>query len=217
VRQPTPIRVAIVTASDIEGAGLAALLAAGTGFEVQEPVVGRGADPVRVLAGEPDVVVIGSAVGGYEWLLTLVGALSAAGTGVGMVAVVDRPRSGWLSRLAASGISGLAELATPAQQLRTAVMAVAGGHDWVAGTISSVMAEQIVATAEGRGLEPLTTRELAVLRVLAQGADNVQAGAILGISQHTVASHVQSIATKLRASSRLHAVAIGIRTGLIDP
>jgi DNA-binding NarL/FixJ family response regulator len=64
-------------------------------------------------------------------------------------------------------------------------------------------------------LEPLTTRELEVLRLLALGLANKQIAVQLNISDHTVKFHVAAILGKLGANSRTEAVAIGIRTGLI--
>jgi len=64
-------------------------------------------------------------------------------------------------------------------------------------------------------LEPLTARELEVLRLLALGLANKQIAARLKISDHTVKFHVAAILGKLGASSRTEAVAIGIRTGLV--
>jgi DNA-binding NarL/FixJ family response regulator len=64
-------------------------------------------------------------------------------------------------------------------------------------------------------LEPLTARELEVLRLLALGLSNKQIAARLKISDHTVKFHVAAILGKLDAGSRTEAVAIGIRTGLI--
>jgi DNA-binding NarL/FixJ family response regulator len=64
-------------------------------------------------------------------------------------------------------------------------------------------------------LEPLTARELEVLRLLALGLANKQIAARLNISDHTVKFHVAAILGKLGAASRTEAVAIGIRTGLV--
>jgi DNA-binding CsgD family transcriptional regulator len=68
-----------------------------------------------------------------------------------------------------------------------------------------------------RGLsEPLTRRELEVLRLLARGLTNQQLAAVLGISEHTVKFHVSSVLGKLGAQSRAEAVALGYRLGLVS-
>ncbi len=61
----------------------------------------------------------------------------------------------------------------------------------------------------------LTSRELEVLRMMAEGAANKIIAFKLGISEHTVKFHVAAILSKLNASSRTEAVAIGIRKGLV--
>lgn len=61
----------------------------------------------------------------------------------------------------------------------------------------------------------LTAREIEVLGMLAEGLANKNIAFRLGISEHTVKFHIASIFTKLNASSRAEAVAIGMRQGLI--
>ena len=62
----------------------------------------------------------------------------------------------------------------------------------------------------------LTPRELEVLGLLAQGHANAEIGERLLISTNTVRNHVQSVLTKLGARSRLDAVAIATRQGLVS-
>ena len=64
-------------------------------------------------------------------------------------------------------------------------------------------------------VEPLTNRELEVLRLLASGWGNKQIAGKLGISDHTAKFHVAQILAKLNAASRTEAVTIAIRSGLI--
>jgi NarL family two-component system response regulator YdfI len=63
--------------------------------------------------------------------------------------------------------------------------------------------------------DPLTPRELEVLRMMADGAANKNIAWQLGISEHTVKFHVASILAKLHAGSRTEAVTAGLRRGLI--
>jgi len=63
--------------------------------------------------------------------------------------------------------------------------------------------------------EPLTTRELEVLALMAQGLSNKQIAARLAISDQTVKFHVASIGGKLNALNRTDAVRRGLRRGLI--
>src|SRR3989442_4162253 len=64
-------------------------------------------------------------------------------------------------------------------------------------------------------IEPLTARELEVLRLLASGASSGSASEALGISTATLRAHVQNLLRKLGAHSRLEAVAEAARLGLV--
>jgi len=75
------------------------------------------------------------------------------------------------------------------------------------GTISSRPSATLV--------EPLTAREIEVLRLLAGGLGNKEIASRLDISEHTVKFHVASIMGKLGAASRTEAVTLGLRHGLI--
>ena len=63
--------------------------------------------------------------------------------------------------------------------------------------------------------EPLSERELEVLDVIAEGLSNKLIAHRLGISEHTVKTHVASIFAKLGATSRTEAVSLAIRRGLV--
>lgn len=62
----------------------------------------------------------------------------------------------------------------------------------------------------------LSPRELEVLRWLLNGKSNWDIGKILHISEYTVKNHVQRILKKLNASSRQHAVAKALESGIIQ-
>jgi DNA-binding NarL/FixJ family response regulator len=64
--------------------------------------------------------------------------------------------------------------------------------------------------------EDLTERELSVLRAISKGCSNKIIGAELGISEHTIKNHVQSILAKLGANDRTHAVTIALQRGFIE-
>jgi two-component system nitrate/nitrite response regulator NarL len=64
-------------------------------------------------------------------------------------------------------------------------------------------------------IEPLTPRELEVLRLVAEGLPNKTIAARLDISEHTVKFHVNTILGKLGVASRTEAVVRATRLGLI--
>jgi len=98
-----------------------------------------------------------------------------------------------------------------------AVRAVACGGRW----FSQAVQEQVKRWALGATPLPaevagLTDRELGVLRLMAQGRDNVRIADALCIAAGTVKNHVISIYAKLNASSRAEAVAWAWQHGLMD-
>ena len=62
--------------------------------------------------------------------------------------------------------------------------------------------------------EPLTSREMAVLKLLAQGLSNQEIAAALTISERTVGGHVSNILTKLHLANRTQAALYALREGL---
>jgi ATP/maltotriose-dependent transcriptional regulator MalT len=77
------------------------------------------------------------------------------------------------------------------------------------------VAPPTVAAAQAE-LPHLTSRELEVLRSLAQGLSDREIGQMLFISPRTVARHLHSIYQKLEVTSRSGATAFAHRNGLID-
>lgn len=127
-----------------------------------------------------------------------------------VVLTVDSGRLDGIHVAMSLGVSGLLDRECPPAQLRSAVLAVANGQDWVAASLVPLLA----AAPAPAGL--LTSRETQVLQALAAGRDNQQVAAALGISAHTVANHVRAILRKLGAANRLEAVSLALRRGLLD-
>jgi DNA-binding NarL/FixJ family response regulator len=64
-------------------------------------------------------------------------------------------------------------------------------------------------------VEPLTSREMQVLQLLADGLANKAIAGQLGVSDETVKFHLTSIFGKLGASNRTDAVRQALRRGLV--
>ncbi|MEI9974626.1 MAG: response regulator transcription factor [Ignavibacteriota bacterium] len=65
-------------------------------------------------------------------------------------------------------------------------------------------------------LDPLSTRELEVLRCISKGNSNKVVADILGISEDTVKGHMRNVLTKLNANDRTHAVTIALKRGYLE-
>jgi DNA-binding NarL/FixJ family response regulator len=115
----------------------------------------------------------------------------------------------------ASGAGAVLLRTTPADKLHAALRAVA--HDLVVADadVAAIVFEQRVRSEEGELDEPLTHRELEVMQHLAGGLTNREIAAALGITEHTVKFHVNSILEKLGAESRTEAVVRAARLGIV--
>jgi DNA-binding NarL/FixJ family response regulator len=65
-------------------------------------------------------------------------------------------------------------------------------------------------------IERLTAREREILHLIAEGADNKTIADRLIVSPHTVRTHVQNLLAKLGAHSKLEALTIAARRGLVE-
>jgi DNA-binding NarL/FixJ family response regulator len=86
---------------------------------------------------------------------------------------------------------------------------------------AGVPADAVIAStpdhADDDGIEPeqLTSRELEVLQLIADGLPNKSIATRLVISDQTVKFHVSSIYGKLGAANRTDAVRLAVRRGLL--
>lgn len=66
------------------------------------------------------------------------------------------------------------------------------------------------------GVDSLSARELEVLNALAAGHGTTEIARTLQLSEHTVRNHVRNVLAKLGAHTKLEAVVIAARAGLVD-
>jgi DNA-binding NarL/FixJ family response regulator len=78
-----------------------------------------------------------------------------------------------------------------------------------------VQQEAALDLAQHLSDDPLSGRELGVLRRVGAGLSNKRVAGELGLSEDTIKSHMKHITQKLRASDRTHAVTIALRRGLM--
>jgi len=97
----------------------------------------------------------------------------------------------------------------PPEQIAETIRQVYAGKKRVSPEVASTLAEHF-------GEQPLTKREVDVLRQVAEGNRNRDIGKQLFISEETVKVHLRRIMEKLGASDRTHATAIATRRGFIQ-
>ena len=111
-----------------------------------------------------------------------------------------------------SGARGFALKAGPAHELVAAARAVASGASYVDPRLNPF----ILGRASTEDIPVLTGREREVMALLAEGLKGPQVAQRLGISPDTVRTHVENAMEKLEARTRVHAIAIALRQGLIE-
>lgn len=116
----------------------------------------------------------------------------------------------------AGGASAVLPLEVRGPELMAAVRAVANGLVVMQPAVSLEMAA-LTRTSQRRAELPvsLTPREQEVLTLLARGLANKAMAAELGITEHTVKTHVAAVYEKLGAGNRAEAVVAAARQGLI--
>jgi DNA-binding NarL/FixJ family response regulator len=99
-------------------------------------------------------------------------------------------------------------------ELVLAVRTVHTGEAYVAQSMLSELLPRLRSSFRPVGSD-LTKREREVLQLLADGKSNEAVARELVVSKHTVRNHVQNVLGKLEAHSKLEAVAIAVREGLV--
>lgn len=205
------LRVLIVADDPLVRAGLAAILG------VQPPIAVAGSASsdeglaAALAAFAPDTVVwdLGWEPGAHIDVLSRF----CDEHGLPVVALLSNGAAG--DEVRAAGAAGLLGRTASAVQIAAAVVAAVNGlHVYDAGLLPPPL-QPAAPAAPAAAAEPLSNRELDVLRGLAEGLSNKQIARSLGISEHTVKFHINAIMGKLGAQSRTEAVVRATRAGLI--
>ncbi len=103
-------------------------------------------------------------------------------------------------------------------EILQAIYAVSEGDLYVHPSMTRALLHQAITSEQRRGaaVEPLTPRELDVLRLLARGNTNRQTAAVLGLSVRTVENHRANLMGKLGISSRVELVGYAEEHKLFD-
>jgi DNA-binding NarL/FixJ family response regulator len=114
-----------------------------------------------------------------------------------------------------AGVSGYLLKDVSATELIQAGKLALEGKAVIHPTLTRAFIEeaQYVDTRPGT---PLSRRESEILQMVAYGATTKEVAHKLGISPHTVKTHLERIFEKLGANDRAQAVAIALRKGLVD-
>jgi DNA-binding NarL/FixJ family response regulator len=216
------IRVALVDDQAIVRNGLARILSPQDGFEVvAECADGRQAvDELPSLA--PDVVLMDVRMPVLDGIAATAQLRRAVGDAVAVLVLTTFGEDDVLWAALEAGAAGFVLKDTSAEDLITAVRAVAGGAAWFDPAVTPRILEHYrrrVAPMrrDGARLELLTERELEVLRLMARGATNLEIAGTLFVAEATVKTHVGSIFGKLGVRDRPAAIVFAYDHGVVTP
>jgi len=114
-----------------------------------------------------------------------------------------------------AGVSGYLLKDVSAGELIQAAKLALEGKAVIHPTLTRAFIEE-VQYVEHRPDTPLSRRESQILQKVAYGATTKEVAHDLGISPHTVKTHLERIFEKLGANDRAQAVAIALRKKLVD-
>lgn len=182
-------------------------------YEIEE--TGSGEEALQLLTdvGDFDVAIVDMRASGDLGSDSPSGphtirALLKAQPGLGIVAHADRPERHLVAEAFAAGANAYVVKSSPPEELDRAVEAAAEAETFVDPAAAA-------ATQPADG-PPLTKRQREILQLFADGNSTAQVARRLGLSTETVKTHTKQVLARLEAHDRAHAVAIGLRTSLIE-
>jgi len=215
-----PVRVLVVDDQQLIRDGIASLL----GIQAGITVVGTASDGAQAvtqaLALAPDVVLMDVRMPGTD------GVLAAAQVrrelpACQVIMLTTFDDEDYVVRALRAGAAGYLLKDLPATELASAVrMAHAGVAQFGAqavGRLASALARHPAGVEAERGVagQPLTAREVDVLRLIARGATNREIATRLYLSEGTVKNHISRILTRLALRDRTQAAIYARDHGLL--
>ena len=223
MNEPTLVRVVLVDDQELVRSGLRRILRRRDGFEIVAECSDGSEVPATLdtLDGGVDVVVM-------DLRMRVVDGISATAQvvarteGPPVLVLTTFDDDEMLSGALRAGASGFLLKDSSAEDLIRAVRTVAGGGHWLDPTVTGRVLDQFRTSAptgpvSTTATDPLTARELEVLRAIALGRSNGEIAADLVISELTVKSHVGRIFTKLGLRDRPAAIVYAYDHGLVSP
>lgn len=168
-----------------------------------------------VVSAAPDVVLLDHRL--PDGLgVDAIGDLKRLRPSVDVVVLTAAAEDAMLVTATEAGCAGFILKTSPLDELVAAVRTAAAGEISVSSELLARLLNRLQQQHSGP-VTDLTARELEILQLIAEGLTNGAIATRLFISVNTVRNHVQGVLSKLGAHSKLEALSIAIRDGIIDP
>jgi DNA-binding NarL/FixJ family response regulator len=202
-----PIRIVVVDDHAVIRDGLRAVLAPRTELNIVA-CYGSGEDAVaNVVNDQPDVVLLDVRLPGMDGLETLA-ALRAARPATNVLMLSSQDGEELIYRAVKMGAVGYVLKVEPSESLVAAITAAARGRAAMSADVSNRLAQRLKVS-------DLSSREIQILGLIADGQSNQEIARALGLSHNTVKNHIVHVMEKLNANDRTHAVTIALSRGII--
>ena len=162
----------------------------------------------------PDVVFMDVRMPGIDGIEATRQILQAAPDTKVILITIDDSRNA-VAQAIQAGVSGYLLKDATADSLVDAARNAIEGNAVIHPQLTKTFIEEVRLGEATSDTTPLSKREREILQRVADGATTKQVAADLGISPHTVKTHLERIFEKLGANDRAQAVAIAIRTGIV--
>lgn len=133
-----------------------------------------------------------------------------------VIALVPHGDRGALVELVRSGADGVIDRAGDPKEFADAVVRVLAGERFVAPSLHGALVANMQAGSPARSGSELTSKERAVLSLLAGNRTNKEIAEAMFVSTATVKTHLTRIFTKLEVRTRAEAVARAVELQLLD-
>jgi NarL family two-component system response regulator LiaR len=209
-----PIRVMIADDHAIVRKGIRALLMTEPGIEV----VGEAQDGKQAIAEAsrlcPDVILMDLLMPEVNGI-TAIQHITAYQTEARILVLTSFATDDKILPAIKAGALGYLLKDSGPQELVQAIHQVCRGESFLHPLVARRLLEELSQPpARPPTTDPLTDREMEVLRLVAQGQSNQEIAVQLTISEATVRTHVSNILSKLHLASRTQAALYALREGL---
>jgi DNA-binding NarL/FixJ family response regulator len=185
-------------------------------------VVGGGAEAVRTAVAEkPDVVLMDLRMPNIDGI-EATRRIRDEGGASAVIILTGEGDEVSLGRAVEAGARGVVTKTAPVSDVAEAIRHAARGEPLhrpaeVNRAIRTMRDRTKTDRDLMRRVERLTPRELQILGLMAEGVSSEAISTQLGMSRHTLRTHVQNILTKLAVHSKTEAVVAAIRMGKVTP